>query len=98
MVSRADTLRWTMSGWPAGQTLGEQLADRDLLVGYDDEMVGSLADRMAAADLGRVPILRRADGAVVGLVARRDLLRVRASVVRHERERSVLLRFRAAAQ
>jgi len=98
MVSRADTLRWTMSGWPSGQTLGEQLADCDLLVGYDDEMVGSLADRMAAADLGRVPILRRADGAVVGLVARRDLLRVRASGVRHERERSVLLRFRAAAR
>jgi H+/Cl- antiporter ClcA len=96
MVSRADTLRWTMSGWESGKSLGDQLADQEPLVGYDDELVGNLADRMAAADVGRVPILRRADDTVVGLVARRDLLRVRASVVRHERERAVLLRFGAA--
>ncbi|HTI88841.1 MAG TPA: chloride channel protein [Alphaproteobacteria bacterium] len=93
MVSRADTLRWTMGGWEPGKTLGDQLADQEPLLGYDDEMVGSLADRMAGADVGRVPILRRADGVVVGLVARRDLLRVRASTVRHERERTALLRF-----
>jgi CBS domain-containing protein len=96
MVSRADTLRWTMGGWDAGKSLGEQLADQEPLVGYDDDLVGSLADRMAAADIGRVPILRRADGKVIGLVARRDLLRVRASVVRQERERAVLLRFGTA--
>ena len=65
-----------------------------MLIGYDDELVGRLADRMAAADTGRVPILSRADGTLIGLVARRDLLRVRASVVRQEREREVLLRFR----
>jgi hypothetical protein len=41
---------------------------------------------------GREPILRRNDDKVVGLVARRDLLRVRADVLRHERERDVLLR------
>jgi CIC family chloride channel protein len=86
-------LRWTMGGWDSGRTLGDQLADQEPLAGYDDEMVGSLADRMAGADVGRVPILRRADGVVVGLVARRDLLRVRASTVRHEHERAALLRF-----
>jgi CBS domain-containing protein len=96
MVSRADTLRWTVAGWDAGKSLGEQLADQETLVGYSDELVGSLADRMAAADIGRVPILRRGDGMVVGLVARRDLLRVRASVLRQERERAVLLHFRTA--
>jgi hypothetical protein len=41
---------------------------------------------------GRVPITRRADGAVVGLVARRDLLRIRATTVRHERDREALIR------
>ncbi len=94
MATRADALRWTTSGWPAGQTLGDLVADRELIVGYDDELVGRLADRMAQADAGRVPILRRADGRLVGLVARRDLLRVRANAVRQEREREVLLRFR----
>jgi CBS domain-containing protein len=55
-------------------------------------MVGQLADRMADANRGRVPILRRADGSLVGLVARRDLLRVRANVIQHERERETLIR------
>jgi CIC family chloride channel protein len=94
MVTRTDALRWTVTGWPADKSLGEQFADQKLLVAYEDEMVGSLADRMAAADVGRVPILRRADGRLVGLVARRDLLRVRANVIRHEREREILIRFR----
>ena len=91
MVARADVLRWTVAGWPAGKLLRDGLADGDLVTGYDDELVGMLADRMAAADVGRVPILNR-DDKVVGLVARRDLLRVRADVVKHEREREVLLR------
>ena len=94
MVARADALRWTMAGWPAGQSLREVAPARDLVVGYEDELVGQLADRMAAADVGRVPILRRSDDGLVGLVARRDLLRVRASVVRQERERDVLIRLR----
>jgi CBS domain-containing protein len=94
MVARADVLRWTMSGWPAGLKLQELLADQDLISGYDDELAGALADRMAAADIGRVPILRRKDRGLVGLVARRDLLRVRANVIRHEKERDILIRWR----
>jgi H+/Cl- antiporter ClcA/CBS domain-containing protein len=96
MVSRADMLRWTVNGWDAGKSLGEQLGRQNLVIGYGDDLVGQLADRMAAADAGRVPILRRTDGKLIGLVARRDLLRVRATVVRHERERSGLLRFNSA--
>jgi hypothetical protein len=49
---------------------------------------------MAAADVGRVPILRRRDGGLGGRVARRDLSRVRANVLRPECEREVLLWFR----
>jgi CBS domain-containing protein len=95
MIARSDALRWVMDGWPIGQPLRDLLSDRDLVTGYDDELVGHLADRMATADVSRVPILRRGDDTLVGLVARRDLLRVRASVLRHEREREVLIRFRA---
>ncbi|MDE2516635.1 MAG: CBS domain-containing protein, partial [Rhodospirillales bacterium] len=94
MVARADVLRWTMTGWPKGETLGALVDGRgDAVIGYDDEPVGALADRMAARGVGRVPVLRRRDNALVGLVARRDLLAVRASVVREERERSVLMAF-----
>ena len=42
----------------------------------------------------RVPILSRHDGAVVGLVARRDLLRVRLQGRRQETEREVLIPLR----
>jgi CBS domain-containing protein len=94
MVARADVLRWTMSGWDTGLRLREALGEQELVTGYEDELAGALADRMAVADVGRVPILRRSDDKPVGLVARRDLLRVRADVVRHEREREVLLRVR----
>jgi CIC family chloride channel protein len=95
MVSRADTLRWTVAGWPAGRLLGQQLAGQEPVIGYDDELVGPLADRMAETGTGRVPILRRSDKSVIGLVARRDLLLVRARVIHQEREREALLRPRA---
>ena len=92
MVSRADALRWMLGESPPQRPLAEQLAGQDLIVGYDDELVGHLADRMTATDTGRVPILARGTGELVGLVARRDLLRVRASVRRHEHEREALIR------
>jgi CBS domain-containing protein len=94
IVSRSDLLRWTVEGWPAGQLLRDVVLEQELTVGYEDDLVGRLADRMAAADASRVPILRRGDGAVVGLVARRDLLRVRAQGLRHEVEREVLIPLR----
>ncbi len=94
IVSRADALRWDRTEGQDTRPLAELLADREPVIGYEDEMVAQLADRMAATDIGRVPILRRADGVVVGLAARRDLLRVRAKAVRQEQEREVLIRLR----
>ena len=56
--------------------------------------MGELADRMSVVDASRVPILRRADRAVVGLVARRDLLRVRMDRTQSETEREAMIRLR----
>ena len=94
MIARTDVFRWSVDGWPDGEILRDLSLDRDLFTAYEDELVGHLADRMAAADVSRVPILRRSDGALVGLVARRDLLRVRARAVKHEAEREILIRLR----
>jgi CIC family chloride channel protein len=88
MVSRSDVLRWSREGWPKGQTLAELAEAGEVFVGHTDELVGHLADRMASADIGRVPVIDRATGKVTGLVARRDLLRVRAHTARLERERA----------
>jgi CIC family chloride channel protein len=92
MVSRSDILRWTREGWAEGATLGEQQRGRAVFVGYSDDLVGHLADRMAAADIGRVPVVDRATGALVGLIARRDLLRVRARIAAEEGNRQRLLK------
>jgi H+/Cl- antiporter ClcA len=92
IVSRADALRWLGDSDSNEKLLRDQVAGQDLVVGYDDELAGHLADRMTAADIGRVPILSRKSGALIGLVARRDLLRVRSNMMRHEREREALIR------
>lgn len=92
MVSRADALRWLGDEDSHERLLREQVAGQQLVLGYDDELAGHLADRMTATDIGRVPILSCESGELVGLVARRDLLRVRANAMRHEREREALIR------
>jgi CIC family chloride channel protein len=91
MVSRADALRWLRDEHSLTGFLREQIAGQDLVVAYDDELAGQLADRMTSTDIGRVPIVSRKSGSLVGLVARRDLLRVRTNMVRHEREREALI-------
>jgi len=92
VVSRSDMLRWSREGWPSGEKLGDRSHARDVFVGYTDELAGELANRMAAADVGRVPIVDRATGKLAGLVARRDLLSVRAEAGRLESERATPLR------
>lgn len=93
MVARSDVLHWTREGWVKGQSLADTVGARNCITGFEDELVGQLADRMAQSDIGRVPILRRSDGVVIGLVARRDLLRVRATATRQEQDREALIRF-----
>jgi len=91
MVSRADALRWLRQPPRTARTLAE-VCDRELVMAYDDEPVARVVDRMNATQVGRIPVLRRADRALVGLVARRDLLRVRSSVSGSERDRAALIR------
>jgi CBS domain-containing protein len=92
MVSRTDILRWSREGWPPGGTL--QDAAGDLMIAHADELVGHLADRMAVADVGRVPVIERQGRALIGLVARRDLLRARARARTQEQHRARLLHMR----
>ena len=88
MIARADALNWAEDPESQNQTLAEALDGTILLEGYDDEIVAALADRMIANDVGRVPILSRVTGQLVGLVARRDLLKVRARLMHQEVSRS----------
>jgi CBS domain-containing protein len=77
MAARAEVLRWVTEGPHKGQTLAEALSDPDVPTTHAEELVGALAERMVEADFGRAPVLD-AQGRVIGLVTRKDLLRVHA--------------------
>ncbi|HLI11394.1 MAG TPA: chloride channel protein [Alphaproteobacteria bacterium] len=94
MVARADALRWTMTGWTQGATLADMVSEQTVLKSYPDELVGRLADRMAIGDHGRVPVVDRSDGRLVGIVARKDLLRVRARMLALETDRNSVIGIR----
>jgi len=98
MVSRGDVLAWLgeHSSVDRAASLGDMLVEEPLF-GRPDELVGHLADRMAENGIGRVPVID-ASGRLVGLVARKDLLKARARRVAEERDRARLLRRQPAVR
>jgi CBS domain-containing protein len=87
MVSRADALRWQSEDWHPGATLNDAVSDASIPVAHPGDVVGHVADLMISADVGRVPIVDPETGVLVGLVARKDLLRLRSAsgALEHER-------------
>jgi CIC family chloride channel protein len=90
MAGRGDVLRWMKEPGQGRRTLGDLVSKTPLVSAAPDELVWRLVDRMVAEDVGRVPILDE-EGRLVGLVSRKDLLRVRARLRALEEERSVML-------
>jgi H+/Cl- antiporter ClcA/predicted transcriptional regulator len=95
MVSRADVLRWTTGSEDKSTTLNDALGHDEVIAGDPDDLVGTLADRMARADVGRVPIID-AQRKLLGLIARKDLLGARARLIQYEHERTAPLRERVS--
>ncbi|HEY1706717.1 MAG TPA: chloride channel protein [Rhizomicrobium sp.] len=98
MVARTDVMHWMYDDFPDDATLDSKLTGDAPFFAYSDDLAGQLADRMAISEVSRVPIVDRETKKVVGLVALRDLLRVRALAIRQERERRRLLRLTPAPQ
>jgi CIC family chloride channel protein len=98
MVARADVLRWRAESPHGGESLFDRVSDRSLTVGYPDEPVSHLADRMVVADIGRVPIVERDTQRLVGLVSRKDLLRIRATAKSTETSRVAFFGRRTSQQ
>jgi H+/Cl- antiporter ClcA/CBS domain-containing protein len=86
-VTRADALRWRMESDQEARTVFDVVSDISIPVAHPDEVVARLADRMVADDLGRVPVVERDSGKLVGLVARKDLIQMRAASSSLERDR-----------
>jgi len=87
LVSRADALAWRVGGGLEAQTLAERISDAALPVVHPDDVAARAVDLMLATDQGRVPVTDPATGRLVGLVTRKDLLRIHAATSRAEGER-----------
>jgi CBS domain-containing protein len=87
LVSRRDALRWVTEGGHQGEQLSDHVSDSALARAFPDEAVARAVERMVAADQGRLPVVDRRTGKLVGLLTRRHLLQVRADVSRAEGER-----------
>ncbi len=94
LASRSDALSFINDGEQHQKTLQDALGSRQIAVGFPDEPVSSIVARMVQADAGRVPVVRPDDGTLIGLVARQDLLRVRARLLGEERARERVFSFR----
>ncbi|MGR9299579.1 chloride channel protein (plasmid) [Rhizobium leguminosarum] len=79
VVSRADALLWQGNPDLAGQTLAENVTDDSVPVGHPDDTVAFIADLMLSTGDGRIPIVDPTSGKLCGLIARKDLLRLRSS-------------------
>ncbi len=93
LAYRADALQAMRDPERQTATLAEALGGRDMPTADPDEPVNTLVTRMIQTDSARVPVIRREDGTLLGLVARSDLLRVRANVLAEEGDRRAFLRW-----
>jgi H+/Cl- antiporter ClcA/predicted transcriptional regulator len=88
LVERADALQWRGSADLADQTLFDIVSDASVPVAQPESTAGQVIDLMIAHDTGRVPVVEKS-GKLVGLIARKDLLRLRAAGTTSERHRQV---------
>lgn len=57
MVSRADIRQWRMELQMEDEMLFDRLSDSSVLVGYADETISNLADRISTHDIGCVSVV-----------------------------------------
>jgi H+/Cl- antiporter ClcA/CBS domain-containing protein len=91
LVSRGEALRWRVEGGHKGERLGDLVSDAALAITHPDDVVARAVDLMLQNDQGRLPVTDPQTGKLVGLVTRKNLLRVRASIAQSEGERRAYL-------
>lgn len=96
IVSRAKVLLWTAEDDEdaAGDTLSDRLSDASLPVVHPGDVVSHALDVMLTEGSGRLVVTDAASGTLVGILTRRDLLRIRAESLKAESERQAYLRRR----
>jgi CIC family chloride channel protein len=88
LVSRSDALGWRQGVGDPDASLAETLSDRGQPVVYPDTTCSTVADLIVQSAVGRIPVVSRQDGQVIGIITRQDLLRARLDSRRQESQRS----------
>ena len=91
LASRSEALRWRMDENLWNASLEEVVSDASLPLAHPDDVVAQAVDLMVAADAGRLPVVDPSTGKLVGLLARKDVLRLRQASAALERERAAFL-------
>jgi H+/Cl- antiporter ClcA len=77
LMTRGDLLR-ALDRDPSGETIVLDAASKNLVVTYRDELLHDASAKMLRADVGRLPVVDRADpGKVVGYLGRKGILSAR---------------------
>src|SRR3546814_8040281 len=90
IASRADALRWRQANLAEGVTLGELLSDGSMPVVHPATPATDIANLMIAEDMGRICVVDPQSGALIGIIARRNLLSARSE--EHTSELQSLMR------
>ncbi len=91
LVSRGEALRWRIEGGHARETLGEHISDASLALAHADDLVSNAVEVMLATDQGRLPVVDRDTGVLIGLLTRRDILAARGRETASEVHREAYL-------
>ena len=88
VITKMQLRNWLESSNGQGLPLGDAI-ERRPVVAYSDEPLRVIVYRMAETGLTRLPVVSRADGTFVGMLALTDLLKARNRILdaEHRRER-----------
>ncbi|MBV9842991.1 MAG: chloride channel protein [Sphingomonadaceae bacterium] len=91
LVSRSDALRWMDIDTEDAASLADLLSDASQPAAHAETPIGAVADMMVETGVGRIPIVERSSGRIVGILSRHDLLKARSIRRRDELTRERLL-------
>jgi CIC family chloride channel protein len=97
LLTHTDVTRLTESGAGDQRCVGDIMRPR-AVTAYPDETLRTVAARMIAHGVWRLPVVSRANTRqIVGLVSQRELLRARERLLEEERRREQIFRVRVVA-
>lgn len=98
MVSRADAPARQGEDLPTGETVGGRASDGSMPVFHLGDVLSRAVDLMLATDQGRIVVTAPVSGDLVGLLKRKDLLRVRAATAGEDERHAFFDRPRRSAR